>query len=76
MAKPRTLRNVAKKGFSTILERCKDDDTYRARMTEQGLNDDDIRRRVEKKHRLIVYANAIEKQWWGKHFLPKETWWT
>ena len=51
-----------KKGSPNI-ERCKDDDTHRERMTEQGLNEDDIRERYdEAKNDRVHCTNAADKQ--------------
>ena len=41
------LESAIKKGYSTIFERYQDDDTFRERVTEKGLNKNDIRRRDE-----------------------------
>ena len=57
------LTSANKKRYCTILERSKDDKTYLERVTEQGLNEDDIRKRDEEaKIDRVHCTNAPEKQ--------------
>ena len=57
----------------TILELDKDDDTFCERMTEHGLDGDDIRRRLEEaKIDRVQCTKATEKTTVGKHFFTAE----
>ena len=69
------LQNAKKKGYSTFLERYKDDDTYSSKMTEQGLKEDVNRRRDEEgKIDRFHNTNATKKSC-GKHLFRKEKLW-
>ena len=71
------LNSAKKSGYSTISERYKDDDTYRARMNELGLNEDDIHRRDgEAKFDRAHFRECYWKTTVGKHLLLKDKLWT
>ena len=58
------LKLAKKKGYRTMLERCKDDETNREIVTEQGLDEDDIRKRDEEaKLDRVPCTTATEIQW-------------
>ena len=58
-----------KEGYRTIFERDKGDDTYRERLTEQGLDADDIRRRDEEATTDRVHTTSSAENSGGKTFI-------
>ena len=78
MAEPRSaLKSAKKKGHSTVLERKKDDNTYRETLTGQGSHQNDIPRRDEEaKIDRVPCTNATEKATVGYHLFPEEKLWT
>ena len=57
------LKGATQRSSSTIFERYQNDDQYRARINDQGLNEDDVLRRDEEaKIDRVRCANATEKQ--------------
>ena len=64
------LKSAEKKGYINILDRCGKDAKLSGRITERGLNEDDIRRRDEEDNLdRVNFSNATEKQRWKNTYV-------
>ena len=62
MAVPNTfLESATKRGNSTIFERFTDDDIFLEIMTEQGLNEDDVRNEMLKQTMIVSSVRLVLK---------------